>query len=202
MKKTIVLILVLIATLLVSTSLSAASKIGCVSIQSGTLTDKNGNFISVGYDQWGYNYQAMMFNGIYDNYLRPPTPVTAGNQLMMKWNDAWLSNKDCDGDGKLDRHYGYTTYRGSGAWLTNHERGTYDLNGQTCNYTYFVKIVAAPDDAVLVNGTWKTSDGVVIGPAIWNEFATVQEISNDDCKGDHGVYYKSPASPGFGFYKP
>jgi hypothetical protein len=44
---------------------------------------------------------------------------------MMKWNDAWLSNKDCDKNGKLDRHYGFSSYIGSGAWLTNHASGVY-----------------------------------------------------------------------------
>ena len=46
-----------------------------------------------------------------------------------KWNDAWLSNKDCDGDGLLDRHYGLDSYRGSGAWLTNHQSGEYEVDG-------------------------------------------------------------------------
>jgi len=110
--------------------------------------------ISPGYDDFGYNYQAHMFNGYYTNaYLgkegRPPYEGDASAYyqllvdredfdtiedaedymigehwnsdaarwdpnvwhwefrdvtLMMKWNDAWLSNKDCDG-GDLDRHY-------------------------------------------------------------------------------------------------
>jgi hypothetical protein len=101
-----------------------AAKPGCATIQQGSITDSNGNPLQTGYDQWGYNYQAKMFNGFYDNYSRPATPVTSGDSLMMKWNDAWLSNQDCDGDFKLDRHYGFTSYRGSGAWLTNHQKGT------------------------------------------------------------------------------
>lgn len=175
----------------------------CATIQRGSITDTAGNPISTGYDQWGYNYQAMMFNGFYGNYSRPVVPVTTGDSLIMKWNDAWLSNQDCNGDGKLDRHYGYPTYRGSGAWLTNHMSGTYeDLNGKTQRWTYFVKIVAAPLDAVLDGGVWKTAGGIEIGPAIWGEFAIIQEVYNDTGTGDHGVLYKSPASPGFGFYKP
>lgn len=66
-----------------------------------------------------------MFNGWYDNFSRPATPATSGDRLMMKWNDAWLSNQSCDTDTKLDRHYGFPTYRGSGAWLTNHLSATY-----------------------------------------------------------------------------
>jgi hypothetical protein len=98
----------------------------CATIQGGTLTDTKGNPITTGYDKWGYNYQADMFNGWYDNYSRPSTIATGGDSLMMKWNDAWLSNQDCDGDNKLDRHYGFPSYIDSGAWLTNHASGTYE----------------------------------------------------------------------------
>jgi hypothetical protein len=121
---------------------------------------------------------------------------------MMKWNDAWLSNKDCDGDGLLDRHYGYPSYIGSGAWLTNHMAGEYEAEGQTCKWNYFVKIVAAPADAYKSVGIWYTADGVEIGPVIWGEFAIIQEVSNDPCMGDHGILYNSEAPTGFGFYQP
>ena len=117
----------------------------------------------------------------------------------MKWNDAWLSNMDRDGDGKLDRHYGYFTYIGSGAWETNHMWGE---NDDGTNWNYFCKIVAAPADAYKLSGTWYTSDGTEIGPVIWGEFATIFEVSNDPSAGDHGVIYNAPAPTGFGYYKP
>jgi hypothetical protein len=173
----------------------------CNTIQSGLITASTGEVLTTGYDDWGYNYQAHMFNGFYDNSTRPTIPVTEGDNLEMKWNDAWLSNKDCDGDSKLDRHYGYDSYIGSGAWLTNHMSGVYVGDEKTCHWTYFVKIVAAPADAVKLEGVWYT-DGVEIGPAIWGDFAIIQEVSNDECGGENGLYYKSPASPGFGAYKP
>ncbi|MCX5643605.1 MAG: hypothetical protein NTZ17_02810 [Phycisphaerae bacterium] len=166
------------------------------------LHDIAGNIITLGYDKWGYNYQAHMFNGIYDNFSRPEVPVTEGDNLEMKWNDAWLSNMDCDGDKLLDRHYGYASYRGSGAWLTNHQTGTYEQDGRTCHWTYFVKIVAVPDDATAVEGVWYAADGTEIGPVIWGEFATIQEVYNDTGTGDHGIAYKSPAGPGFGKFVP
>ena len=131
---------------------------------------KSENALTKGYDQWGYNYTANMFNGFYDNYSRPAVPVTEGSRLIMKWNDAWL-NED-----KI-RHEGYDTYRGSGAWLTNHEMGE-DAYGKS--YTYFVKIVAAPMDATLENGYWMTVDGIEIGPAIWGSFAIIQEQATGD----------------------
>ena len=86
----------------------------------------------------------------------------------MRWNDAWLSNMDCDGDGLLDRHSGFTSYIGSGAWLTNHQSGTdVDGNGKKCRWTYSVKIVAAPADATKVGEVWYAADGTEIGPDIW-----------------------------------
>jgi len=189
----------------IGSSLAAPPPSSCTTIKDGGLVDSAGNALTLGYDQWGYNYQAHMFNGFYENYSRPQAPVTESDTtLQMKWNDAWLGNKDCDGDGKLDRHYGYPKYVGSGAWLTNHQWGTYEAvaDGRTYKWTYFVKIVAAPADAVLGGGIWRTADGVEIGPAIWGEFAIIQEVYNDQGTGEHGLLYKSPASPGFGAYKP
>ena len=42
---------------------------GCTKIQDGTLVGSDGSVLETGYDQWGYNYQAHMFNGLYcDSY--------------------------------------------------------------------------------------------------------------------------------------
>lgn len=133
MKKTFFIVLVALVYMLSTQSVFAKTPV-CTTIKSGALTDVTGNTISLGYDQWGYNYQAHMFNGWYDNYSRPSTPVTGGDVLMMKWNDAWLSNVSCDGDNKLDRHYGSVGYVGSGAWLTNHASGTYTTHNITGQY--------------------------------------------------------------------
>ena len=177
-----------------------SNKVQCVTIQSGELVGSDGNVINVGYDSWGYNYQARLFNGFYcDSYrdavwCQPYKDI----ELMMKWNDAWLSNKDCDGDGLLDRHFGYDSYIGSGAWLTNHQSGWVEVNGKMRKWTYFVKIVAAPEDAYTENGFWYAADGIEIGPVIWGAFATIQQVSNDPSAGEHGILYKSPSGPGLG----
>jgi hypothetical protein len=110
--------------------------------------------------------------------------------LNMQWNDAWLSNKDCDGDGSLDRHYGLPDYISSGAWETNHMRGEGDAAD---DWTSFVKIVAVPDDATLVNGTWYDANGKEIGENIWGQFAIILDIVSGV-----GATYVSPAGPGFG----
>lgn len=180
---------------------SDKSNQSCTTIQSGELLASDDSEISTGFDDWGYNYQANLFNGMYCDAYRDAAWCQdyKNDRLSMKWNDAWLSNTDCDGDGLLDRHYGFDSYIGSGAWLTNHQSGEYEGDdGQLCKWNYFVKIVAAPADAENIDGVWYNADGVEIGPVIWGEFATTQEISNDTCTGDHGLVYKSPARAGLG----
>jgi hypothetical protein len=227
-----------------------AKKQDCVTIQDGVLTYSAGHYLAdqplmTGYDPYGYNYQAHMFNGSYANiylgrYGFPPyegddaafyqrlidegisgTPASwywdyRDVEVVMKWNDAWLSNKDCgtqinEGaytdpytpDGSLDRHYGFDSYVGSGAWETNHQFGEYmDGDGKTQKWNYFVKIVAVPEDAVQDSGVWYDANGTEIGPDIWGQFAVIQEVYNDTGTGDHGILYKSPAGPGLGMYAP
>ncbi|WP_167617803.1 hypothetical protein [Maribellus sediminis] len=206
------------------------SETGCVSLKDGSLVYADGHYlegqaIPVGFDMYGYNYQAHMFNGSYFNAYagRPGTalppyegddeaylaenPEAESNSLwpyrndvlIMKWNDAWLANSDCDSDGVLDRHYGFDSYIGSGAWLTNHISGvTVNEDGSECKWNYFTKIIAVPEDAQKVDGIWYTAEGTEIGPVIWGQFATIQEVSKDPCTGDHGLLYKSMDHTGFG----
>lgn len=177
----------------------------CTTIQDGTLLTSVNTLIETGFDEWGYNYQAHLFNGGYCDAYRNAAwcQPWVNDELIMKWNDAWLSSSDCDGDGLLDRHYGFASYKGSGAWLTNHQKGTYtDANGKKQRWEYFSKIVAAPADAYISGGMWVAADGTEIGPVIWSEFAIIQEVYNDTGSGDHGAAYVSPYSAGFGKYSP
>ena len=102
---------------------------------------------------------------------------------MMKWNDAWLSNKDCDNDGLLDRYYGHDSCIGSGAWLTNHMEGEYEQDSETIKWNYFVRIVAAPEDAHIDNDYGYDTEDDEIGPMIWGAFAIIQEVENDPGSG-------------------
>ena len=219
--KKLMFVLVILTLLALPSTVGAqeACKGGpCTTIQDGVLTYSVGHYLeeeplTVGFDAYGYNYQGHMFKGSYANaylggYGFPPyegddeaylaeNPGAANTwvwdyretELEMKWNDAWLSNKDCDEDGLLDRYYGFDSYIGSGAWLTNHMAGGKGKD----HWVYFTKIVAVPSDAELVGGVWYTADGTEIGPEIWGEFATIQEVESGI-----GVYYLSPAGPGFG----
>ncbi|MCF7836081.1 MAG: hypothetical protein K9M15_03085 [Candidatus Marinimicrobia bacterium] len=211
MKKTLFLCIAICITLglgLLSASAKNHKPV-CTTIQDGTIYGSDGSLLTLGSNEWGYNYQAHLYKGAYCDYHPLYRPGGAGHDtcvesygdttLAMKWNDAWLSNKDCDGDGLLNRHYGYDSYVGSGAWLTNHEWGTcFDEYGNEGNYVYFVKIVAAPEDGYTYNGNWYQADGTLIGPVIWGSFAIIEEIYNNTCTGEHGVNFKSPVGPGFG----
>lgn len=174
----------------------------CTTIQDGTLLDSADFPISTGYDDFGYNYQAQIFNGRYCDYDRVIGGDYCDVELIMKWNDAWLSKTDCNDDFLLDRHFSYPTYIGSGAWLTNHQSGWVEMpNGKIKKWTYFVKIVAVPSDATLnIDDYWESSSGTIIGPNIWGQFAVIEEVINDPSEGLHGIQYKSPTGPGFGIY--
>lgn len=206
MKKFATFTAVLVAGVLTAQSALAL----CTTIQDGGLVDSIGDPISVGYDEWGYNYQAHMFNSdycdagrgvwgcpIYDTDVERWIDVGEVD-LMMTWNDAWLANKSCDDDNSLDRHLGSASYKGSGAWLTNHMSGKVEINGKLRKWTYFVKIIAVPTEATEVGGYWLAADGTEIGESIWGPFAIIQEVSNDPSKGAHGILYNSPAHPGLG----
>lgn len=201
MKKAITIVGCVMLTLGFSTATLAGKPSACEAIQDGTLLNSASDLIETGYDQWGYNYQARKFNGLYCDAYRDAAwcqPYKDVN-LAMKWNDAWLDNKDCDFDGLLDRHYGSAGYIGSGAWLTNNQSGEYlGDDGNQCSWVYFVKIAAVPADAYEHNGVWYAADDEEIGPVIWGQFAITQQVSNDTCAGEHGVQYHSPVGPGLG----
>lgn len=164
----------------------------CTTIQSGTLTDIFGNPLVLGFDQFGYNYQAHLFVGTYDSVDRNLDGTFWGltgdfvdDEIVMKWSNDWLSNKDCSGDGKLDRDApGSSGYPNtSQGWLTNHVEGDYDSDGdgtEDAHYTIFWKIV------------W-----VGPGGSLWGQYEIIEEVYNDPVGGLHGLQYKVGA-PGFG----
>ncbi len=161
-----------------------------------TDMDSQGNgiaFKETGFDVWGYNYNAHLFSGGYCDAYKDASWCQPYKEdyLIMKWNDAWLSNQDRDNDGKLDRHYGYPSYIGSGAWETNHQSGTYWVDGVEYKWVYFVKIVAKPTTDYVCE-----ENGAV---TIWGEFCIIEEVYNDPGSGIHGVQLLAPPA-GFGTY--
>lgn len=191
-----------------------------------------GQPIKVDYDAYGTNFQAHTFCGSYANIFfyhwgLPPyggddeayvaaNPIVIENPylntyvwpyrdvlLIIKWNDAWLSNMDRDGDGLLDGWYLDESRVGSGAWQTTHMKGSYiGDDGKKHSWEYFEKLVAVPGDAIKVDGTWYTAGGTEIGPSVFDWFAITQVVNNDPYSGYHGIEYLSPASVGLGYYAP
>ena len=229
-----ILVLLLMATLV---PMTFAVKPDYDTITEGEVMYSAGHWlegdpIPTGFDEYGYNYQGHMFKGAYFNsyagkdgfpawtgddeaYL-VENPTVVGHwawpyrdvDLTMKWNDAWLSNVDRDDDGLLDRHWGYAGYPDSGAWLTNHQAGEYEDNGEIIKWNYFVKIVTPSpingdyetNPQVGNDGIWYTTGDEEIGLEIWGAFAIVQQVENDPGLESHGVLYLSDVSAGFGNY--
>lgn len=173
-----------------------ASAQNCVKIQSGTLVAGDGTPITTGFDKWGYNYQAHMFNGLYENYSRPPIVSTGGTEnLVMKWSDNWLANVSCDNSGKLARGYNAKTGTVAGfsmGWVTNHFEGEYEgSDGELHHYTYFAKIVY--DGGAACNTAGDTT-------CRWGLYAIVEELQNDQF-GEYGgrmKFINKLTGPGLG----
>lgn len=187
-----VTVLVLVMTLAFgSAALAKGGKnAGCDTIPGGGIYASAGEELTTGYDEFGYNYQAHLFNGTYDSSDRNIDGTYWGDvgdyvddSLIMKWSDPWLANVDCNGDGKLDRGLVDGVVGGiSLGWLTNQVNGDYDSDGdgtQDAHYTYFAKIV------------WVGSGG------LWGAYDIIQEVYNDPVGGFTGLYSKVGA-PGFG----
>lgn len=198
MKRLSVLLVALMLVTLMVGIVSAAQKVACNSIQSNTITDVKGNPLVVGYDKWGYNYQAHMFNGLSNNYTRPNPPALEGlEHLIMKWSDEWISNLDCNRDGKLDRGLDQKTGISDGiskGWLTNHYEGDYEADGELRHYTYFCKIIWVGPAPVGSPDPWATT-------RLWGQYAIIEEVLNDPYGKFHGIIKETMAKPtGFGFY--
>ena len=188
---TVALLAALLATPVFADKPDEKPKDKCNTIQSGLIVDSAGNPLTVGYDAFGYNYQAHMFNGTYDSSDRTlddtywdDTGDYVDDKLMMKWSDDWLANVDCDGDGKLDRGLVDGDVGGTSlGWLTNHVTGNYvGDDDNTHTFTEFIKIV------------W-------VGPGgdLWGQYTIIQDVLNDQYSGYNGVMIKvNPA--GLGLY--
>lgn len=163
-----------------------------------------------GFDQFGYNYTAHIFRGTYDTSDRTIDDTYWGStgdyvddRLIMKWSDDWLTDVDCNGDGKLDR--GGPGGAGiSKGWLTNHVVGDYldPIDGSMQQYEWFVKIVYMDTTKYYaMNGNWyDAATNELIGPQLWGAYCIIQEVYNDTGAHQHGVTWKA-SRPGFGFYE-
>lgn len=185
----VLMVAVLMAFVATASPVLAAPK-ACNTIASGLIHDTKGNTVVLGFDQFGYNYQAHQFVGTYDSSDRVldgkywgSAVDYADDMLMMKWSDDWLASVDCNGDGLLDRGLVNGVVGGvSLGWLTNHVNGDYiDTNGVAQHYTDFTKIgYTGP------------------GGGLWGVYTILMDVYNDPAGGYRGaVHY---ADPGLGHY--
>src|SRR5687768_13495606 len=166
----------------------------CAKIKDGTILSSTGEVLTLGYDKYGYNYQARIFNGTYDSSDRKLDGLYwdtaadyADDSLVMKWDQDWLSNLDCNADNKLDRG----TAGVSMGWTTNHVEGDYIADGDSHHYTYSVKIV-------FDNGAACTA---ALSTCAWGLYNIIEEVYNDPYGGYHGVDRDRLSNPaGLGFY--
>ena len=185
---------------LLSSMAFAAPKAEVTKIKDGVLKYTNekhplfNELLELGFDDYGYNYQAHLFNGTHDQWSTAKNGTAGDEELFMemKWNDEWLSNVDANGDGKLDRpNDNDGSYIGSGAWEIYKEY-TLDENGEV-DYEYMCKIIAAPVDATKSGGYWYSADGEELGYVLWEAFFVSQEVSTDP-----DWNYDSPVRNGLG----
>jgi hypothetical protein len=190
MKKAVLAVFVV----LVAVSMSFGQT--CNTIKSGAVVDSKGNPITTGFDQYGYNYQAHLFNGLTANYSRPDVVATEGDEsLVMKWSGDWLANVSCSQDGTLSRGYDAKTGNVAGfskGWVTNHFEGDYlGSDGEMHHYTYFAKIVYD-------NGT-ACKEGK--DTCLWGLYTIIEEINNDPFGEYLGNTHKKLTHPaGLGHY--
>ena len=165
-----------------------------------------------GFDEWGYNYQARIFNGLFGNAdeNRPcgdGTPDTfcgasmdsygyydtdgdfhevlvnvAGTHLIMKWSKAW--HMAVFGPDNI-RYNGDEEDWNEDAWLTNHVEGTgtiYDTEGN---------VIYAGHLTILSRIRWVGDTTGYINP-LWGQFAVIQKVIG----GQGQVFAETPC--GFG----
>lgn len=204
MKKT--LLTACIAALSFATTASAAgSTATCASIAQGTVlyaptSYLHGTVIKKGRNAYGYDYNRSSFEGnFFNSYANaaglPPlkgneadylaaNPTAANHwawpyrevKVEMDWNDQWLSNKDCTGDGLLDRHYGFSSYIGSGAILFETETWPVMVGGKKAKARDELRVEALTSADVIIPSisyfgeqTVRRQDGTEL-PQLWAEF--------------------------------
>ncbi len=173
----LVLVLVLSLSLVTAAPVAAAKPVG------------------KGPDQWGYNYQARIFNGLFgnsdenrpgdgnpDTYLGSSTDSygyydkdgnyhkvivdVAGSHLVMKWSEVWhMAVFGPDGI----RNTGDEESWGEGAWCTNHVVGTGTI------YDIDENIIYQGHLTILSKIKWVGDTTGYTNP-IWGQMAVIQKV--------------------------
>lgn len=136
-----------------------------------------------GFDQWGYNDQARVFNGPADGVDRNNDglmwgdPTYANDKLNMKWSEDWIRGND----------EGWTNPPYADAWTSNHWNGKVkNGSGETWQY----KIVWVGPE-LSASTYWRPG-----GYAIWGQFEVI--MSHGTVANEH--FWDAHARPtGYGW---
>lgn len=152
-----------------------ATNTASLAARSGSCTLANGNTTETGFDRYGYNRCAGLFNGPADGVDRVldgmvwGDPTYANDHLVMKWNDAWDT---CNAN--------RSTANCSGAWTNNEWNGKVS-GGSGETWLYKIKWVGPcgaygttmPDGGYCIWGEYEVlfSHGTVANQHFWDAHA-------------------------------
>ena len=154
---------------------------------------------SVGFDQFGYNYQARLFNGLFgnadenrpgdgnpDTYLGASTDSygyydadgdfhavvvdVAGTHLIMQWSEAWHMAVFGPDNLRYNGDEILWSVAGQDAWLTNHVEGT-----GTIYDIDGVTVIYQGRLTILSKIRWVGDTTGYTNP-IWGQFAVIQKV--------------------------
>lgn len=104
-----------------------------------------------GFDQYGYNYQAHLFNGWYGYSEKTTSDGTGNAWLVMKWSKNWVPQAN----------------ESVGAWVTNH-------------WSWYSSDISVSDWYGFGLISWTDQNSVPAGATYYvTEFMKIQDVSNN-----------------------
>ena len=156
-----------------------------MSASAGTCTLADGSIVSTGYNQYGYNYCAGIFNGTGSSWCLAGGQaancmgVYSLDKLTMKWNAAWDS---CN-------FYG-TPAACAGAWTDNQWNGNVK-NGSGAVWHYKIQWIGGNCGADYT----PLADG---GYCIWGSYETLMDQGHDPNIGPGHMWFAHAKPNGYG----
>jgi hypothetical protein len=183
MKKTLRILIVLIAILTITATPVLADKPSNFDEEGNTLSTVSDN----GFDQWGYNRTARIFSGTglswclgkgySQSYCESAYGLWLNDKLVMKWNAEW--------DRGNAENWANPPYD---AWLNNQWNGAgQNGSGEVWHYKIVWYGSCGADYTPLPNG----------GYCIWGQFATIMDQGTSD--GEH-YWFAHGLPTGYGTY--
>lgn len=136
-----------------------------------------------GFDQYGYNNQARLFNGTGASWaLAKGLPadylgIYSNDKLVMKWNAAWDA---CNAS--------YTPENCAGAWTDNEWNGKVGGSGQVWHYKIVWVGACGADGAALADG----------GYCIWGSYEVLMDQGHDPNVGPGHLWFTHAKPTGYG----